>query len=130
MQRRDFIRNLAGAALALSAGPVGRLMAEPPFPALGKEGWSGAAFERLQGEVFDFYAPTGIRRLVLNKVTLSRYPKVEHASLRFSGDNRTALKEGCYRCIHPALGEIQVYVVPGASVGGARLYRAIFGRLV
>jgi hypothetical protein len=130
MQRRDFIRRFAIATAALSAGGAARLLADKPFPAIGVEGWSAAAFERLNGAYFDVRAPDGAHQLRLDQVKYRRQTKLESASLRFCGDDRSRLAEGSYRFTHPTLGEIDVFVVPGTSTGNVRSYRATFARLV
>jgi hypothetical protein len=130
MQRRDFIRKFAIAAVALSAGGTARLLADEPFPMVGKEGWSAAAFERLDGDYFDVRAPGGTHRLRLSQVRHRRRRNVESASLRFCGDGRLRLAEGSHRFAHPMLGEIDIFVVPGTSTGGVRSYRATFARFV
>ena len=128
MQRRDFIRNLAVSAIACSTFKLSG--AREALPPVGKEGWSGAAFERLQGESFRVRASGGVRRMVLDQVSHRRRPRMESASLRFRGEAKARLAEGSYRFFHRELGELDIFIVPGTCAGDACFYRATFARLI
>jgi len=128
MQRRDFIRDLAVGAVALAAVPSVKWLSSPRLPAVGPEGWSGAAFAHLRGASFRVAGPDGPQRLTLDDVRHQRSQGIETASLRFRGATGRQLAEGSYDFVHPELGRLSVFVVPGTKSGHDCFYRATFNR--
>jgi hypothetical protein len=128
MQRRDFIRDLAVGAAALAVAPSARWLARPGMPAVGPEGWSGAAFAHCRGTSFRVSSPQGVQRVTLDNVSHRSLRGMETASLRFRGDARQQLAQGTYEFDHPDLGRMAILVVPGSKSNGDCFYRAIFNR--
>jgi hypothetical protein len=130
MKRRDFVRNLFVSAAALAVGPYLRSFDLLSSAAAGGEAWSGAGFERVFGTSFRVRGPDGVQHLVLDQVAHTRLENVESASLRFRGKARLQLPEGTYPFLHPDLGRMSLFIVPGTAAGGDCYYRATLCRLV
>jgi hypothetical protein len=131
MQRREFVRNLAAGAAVLMVVPAHRLLkSAEPGAAVGKEGWSGAAFESMRGASFRVRGPAGIQSMVLEDILHARNRGIETASLRFRGDEGCRLAQDTYEFEHPQLAPTGILLVPGTTSGGHRLYRATFNRFV
>jgi hypothetical protein len=94
---------------------------------VGREGWSGAAFERALGSTFRV---GGSQDLLLDQVIHSRQGKFESASLRFRGKASDRLEEGSHAFSHRELGTMPIFIIPGTSAGGDCLYRVTLGRMV
>jgi hypothetical protein len=130
MERRDFVRNLFISATAFSVGPYLRPFGHSRSAAVGKEGWSGTAFEGVFGTSFRVRSPHGFQRMVLDQVAHGRRKNLESASLRFRGKAQLQLSEGTYSFLHPDLGRMDLFIVPGTAAGGDCFYRATLCRLV
>jgi hypothetical protein len=128
MQRRDFIRDLAVGAVALAVTPTCRWLSRPGMPAVGREGWSGAAFAHVKDTSFVVAGPDGAQKLTLDQVIHQRSGGLETASLRFRGEAARQLAEGSYDFSHADLGRMSILVIPGTKSGSSCSYRAIFTR--
>jgi hypothetical protein len=130
MKRRDFVRNLFVSVAALVVSPYLRSFGALQSAALGREGWSGAAFEREFGSSFRVRGPEGVQHLVMDQVAHGRHKNVETASLRFRGSARSRLAEASYPFAHPDLGQMSLFIVPGTTDGADCFYRATLVRFV
>jgi|GEM_PF-5012467 len=130
MQRRDFVRSVLVSAAALAAGPLLRLRGAGPALRLGREGWSGEAFQRVKGSAFSVSGPNGSQTLVLDQVAVGTGKGIESASLRFRGSAGDRLAEGSHPFAHRSLSTMNLFIVPGTASGRDCFYRATLCRLV
>jgi hypothetical protein len=128
MQRRDFIRNLAVGAAALTVAPGAAWLARVHGPKVGSGGWSADVFSQFRGTSFRVIGPGGEQRMTLVDVDHGRSRGLETTSLRFRGDAARQMAQGTYDFVHPELGSLSILVVPGAKSGADCFYRAIFNR--
>ncbi len=130
MERRDFVRNLFISATVFSVGRCLRPFGNSQSAAVGKEGWSGAAFESVFGTSFRVLSPHGFQHMVLDQVAHGRRKNLESASLRFRGSAHSRLPEGNYSFLHADLGRMPLFVIPGTTDGPDCFYRATLVRFV
>jgi hypothetical protein len=128
MQRRDFVRNLAVGAVAVAAIPSVRWLNPMRAATAESNAWSGPAFSQCRGSSFSVCGADGAQTVTLDEVIHRRSQGMETASLRFKGDSRRQLAQGCYEFSHPQLGRMPILIVPGSASGETCFYRAIFNR--
>jgi hypothetical protein len=89
---------------------------------------TAATFEPHVGSAFATDAETAQIELVLESVTRlgDRRGGREPFSLIFHGPRQPALAQAIRRLEHPALGALEIFVVPLAPAGDASRYEAIF----
>jgi hypothetical protein len=89
-----------------------------------------ALFAPLLGTRFEFHpAGSGAAAvpLMLVEATQSQtLPQYEQFTLHWDGPPAPMLRQGTHRVTHPAIGEIDVFIVPIARDAGAVRYEAVF----
>lgn len=77
-----------------------------------------------------FFVTSGVKTvpMLLTEATGEKTKSGETFTLRFRSTARAPLGQGTYQFDHGILGTFNLFVVPGATTGNTRHYRAIINR--
>jgi Domain of unknown function (DUF6916) len=82
--------------------------------------------DRIQ-DAFVLSAPTGTLKLVLTEVEeLGQSQHRRAFALRFLGPPKPILPQAIYRLDHPAMGALEIFLVPLGPKDGGMCYEAVF----